>query len=92
MEVITREPRANAVFLGLPRSGNHHDPWLFGAGTAGGPKRRGVIGLYRLARQPGTIGEPAAARQALPAASAPTGLDHGPFRTGGGNSLANRAT
>jgi catechol 2,3-dioxygenase-like lactoylglutathione lyase family enzyme len=70
MEVITREPRANAVSLRLPRSGNHHDPGLFGAGTAGGPKRRGVIGLYRLARQPGTIGEPPAARQALPGAPA----------------------
>ena len=41
MEVVAREPRANAAFLRLPRSGNHHDLGLFGVGTAGGPKRRG---------------------------------------------------
>ena len=33
MEVITREPRANAIFLRLPRSGNHHDLGLFGIGA-----------------------------------------------------------
>ena len=48
MDVIAREPRANAAFLRLPRSGNHHDLGLFGVGTAGGPKRRGAIGLYHL--------------------------------------------
>ena len=46
MELVASEPRANAAFLRLPRSGNHHDLGLFGVGTAGGPKRRGAIGLY----------------------------------------------
>ena len=32
MEVIASEPRANAAFLRLPRSGNHHDLGLFGVG------------------------------------------------------------
>src|SRR5690606_5901131 len=48
MEVVTREPRFNAVFLRLPRSGNHHDLGLFGIGEQAGPRRRG-IGLYHLA-------------------------------------------
>ena len=65
MEVIDREPRANAAFLRLPRSGNHHDLGLFGVGTAGGPKRRGAIGLYHLAWQLDTINELAEARQTL---------------------------
>ena len=73
MEVITREPRANAAFLRLPRSGNHHDLGLFGVGTAAGPKRRGAIGLYHLAWQVDTIEELAAARQALTSAGAFTG-------------------
>jgi catechol 2,3-dioxygenase-like lactoylglutathione lyase family enzyme len=34
MDVVAREPRANAAFLRLPRSGNHHDLGLFGVGTA----------------------------------------------------------
>ena len=38
MEVVAREPRANAAFLRLPRSGNHHDLGLFGLGAGG---RRG---------------------------------------------------
>ena len=33
MEPIAREPRANAAFLRLPRSGNHHDLGLFGIGA-----------------------------------------------------------
>ncbi len=57
MEVIAREPRANAAFLRLPRSGNHHDLGLFGVGAAAGPKRRGAIGLYHLAWQLDTIDE-----------------------------------
>jgi catechol-2,3-dioxygenase len=73
MEVIAREPRANAAFLRLPRSGNHHDLGLFGVGTAGGPKRRGAIGLYHLAWQLDTIDELAAARQSLLDAGAYTG-------------------
>lgn len=72
MEVIAREPRANAAFLRLPRSGNHHDLGLFGIGSEGGPKRRGV-GLYHLAWQVDTIDELAAARDALIAADAHTG-------------------
>jgi catechol-2,3-dioxygenase len=65
MEVIAQEPRANAAFLRLPRSGNHHDLGLFGVGAAGGPKRRGAIGLYHLAWQIDTIDELAEARHAL---------------------------
>ena len=73
MEVVAREPRANASFLRLPRSGNHHDLGLFGVGTAGGPKRRGGIGLYHLAWQLDTIDELAAAREVLIDAGAYTG-------------------
>ena len=70
MEVVAREPRANAAFLRLPRSGNHHDLGLFGVGTAGGPKRRGAIGLYHLAWQVDTIDELAEARHVLANAGA----------------------
>lgn len=73
MEVVTREPRASAAFLRLPRSGNHHDLGLFGVGTAGGPKRRGAIGLYHLAWQVDTIDELAEARRVLADAGALTG-------------------
>ena len=72
MEVIAREPRANAAFLRLPRSGNHHDLGLFGIGAGSGPKGRGV-GLYHLAWQVDTIEELAAAREALLDAGAYTG-------------------
>jgi catechol-2,3-dioxygenase len=72
MDVTAREPRANAAFLRLPRSGNHHDLGLFGIGAAAGPKRGG-IGLYHLAWQVDTIDELAAARDALRAAGAYTG-------------------
>jgi catechol-2,3-dioxygenase len=78
MEVVAREPRANAAFLRLPRSGNHHDLGLFGVGTAGGPKRRGAIGLYHLAWQVDTIDDLAEARRVLLAAGAYSGeSDHG---------------
>ena len=73
MEVAAREPRANAAFLRLPRSGNHHDLGLFGVGPSAPPKRRGGIGLYHLAWQLDTIEELAAARQALLDAGAYTG-------------------
>ena len=73
MEVIAREPRANAAFLRLPRSGNHHDLGLFGVGTAGGPRRRGAIGLYHLAWQVDTIDELEQARDALLNAGVLTG-------------------
>jgi len=72
MEVIAREPRANAAFLRLPRSGNHHDLGLFGIGSDAGPKHRGV-GLYHLAWQLDTIDELAAAREELLSAGAYTG-------------------
>src|SRR6478609_4146638 len=56
MTVVAREPRANAAFLRLPRSGNHHDLGLFGVG-AQPPRPRGGLGLYHLAWQVDTIGE-----------------------------------
>lgn len=73
MAVAAREPRANAAFLRLPRSGNHHDLGLFEVGPDAPPKRRGGIGLYHLAWQLDTIEELAAARQALIEAGAFTG-------------------
>jgi catechol-2,3-dioxygenase len=73
MEVVAREPRANAAFLRLPRSGNHHDLGLFGVGPAAPAKQRGGIGLYHLACQLDTIEEPAEARQVLIDAGAYTG-------------------
>ncbi|WP_370327534.1 VOC family protein [Euzebya sp.] len=63
MEVVAREPRANAAFLRLPRSGNHHDLGLFGVGGQKPP--RGSVGLYHLAWQVDTIDELAEARRAL---------------------------
>ena len=78
MEVMATEPRANAAFLRLPKSGNHHDLGLFGVGTAGGPKRRGAIGLYHLAWQLDTIEELAEARETLISSGAFTGeASHG---------------
>lgn len=73
MEVIFREPRAQAAFLRLLRSDNHHDLGLFGVGASGGPKRRGAIGLYHLAWQVDTIDELVEARQALLAVHAHSG-------------------
>jgi catechol-2,3-dioxygenase len=73
MTVVTREPRANAAFLRLPRGGNHHDLGLFGVGRHAPPKRRGGIGLYHLAWQVDTIDELAQARQILVDAGAYTG-------------------
>jgi catechol-2,3-dioxygenase len=77
MEVVVAEPRGNAAFLRLPRSGNHHDLGLFGVGAGAGPKRRG-IGLYHLAWQLDTIDELVEAREALLTAGALTGASsHG---------------
>ena len=73
MDVVAREPRANAAFLRLARSGNHHDLGLFGVGPTAPPKRRGGIGLYHLAWQVDTIGELAAARLTLLQTGAYTG-------------------
>ena len=47
MQVVAQEPRANAAFLRLPRSGNHHDLGLFGVGPQP-PRHRGAIGLYQI--------------------------------------------
>lgn len=78
MEVVAREPRADAAFLRLPRSGNHHDLGLFGVGSSDGTRQRGGIGLYHLAWQLDTIDELAAARRVLFDAGAYTGeSDHG---------------
>ena len=73
MHVMAREPRANAAFLRLPSSGNHHDLGLFGVGSAGAPRRRGAIGLYHLAWQLDTVDELAEARRSLVEARALTG-------------------
>ena len=70
MEVAAREPRANAAFLRLPRSGNHHDLGLFGIGTGAAPKSPRGIGLYHLAWQVDTINELAEARHVLAKAGA----------------------
>jgi len=72
MQVTATEPRADAAFLRLPLSGNHHDLGLFGLGPLAGPKRRG-IGLYHLAWQVDTIDELAQARQTLVVLDALTG-------------------
>ena len=64
MEVVAREPRAQAAFLRLPRSGNHHDLGLFGVGEQP-PRPRGSIGLYHLAWQVDTIEELDEARHTL---------------------------
>jgi catechol-2,3-dioxygenase len=54
-EVVAREPRANAAFLRLPDSQNHHDLGLFGLGADQPPRRSGTVGLYHLAWQVDTI-------------------------------------
>jgi catechol-2,3-dioxygenase len=72
MTVMAREPRANAAFLRLPRSGNHHDLGLFGVGAQ--PARpRGAIGLYHLAWQVDTVEELEEARHTLANLGAYTG-------------------
>ncbi|MFM6848293.1 MAG: VOC family protein [Terrabacter sp.] len=72
MQVVAREPRANAAFLRLPRSGNHHDLGLFGVG-AQPPRPRGSLGLYHLAWQVDTIDELEQARHTLAELDAYTG-------------------
>jgi len=72
MVVVAREPRANAAFLRLPRSGNHHDLGLFGVG-AQPPRPRGSLGLYHLAWQVNTIEELEEARLTLANLDALTG-------------------
>jgi catechol-2,3-dioxygenase len=72
MTVMAREPRANAAFLRLPRSGNHHDLGLFGVG-AQPPRPRGGLGLYHLAWQVDTIEDLERARLTLANLDAYTG-------------------
>jgi len=72
MTVMAREPRANAAFLRLPRSGNHHDLGLFGVG-AQPPRPHGSLGLYHLAWQIDTIEELEEARATLASLDAFTG-------------------
>ncbi|MFJ6281156.1 VOC family protein [Arthrobacter subterraneus] len=73
MEVAAREPRANAAFMRLPRSGNHHDLGLFGVGAGAAPKVPGGIGLYHLAWQVDTLEELAEARATLQESGAYSG-------------------
>jgi catechol-2,3-dioxygenase len=73
MDVAAREPRANAAFLRLPRSGNHHDLGLFGVGPHAAPRIPGGVGLYHLAWQLDTIDELAQARTTLLETGAYTG-------------------
>jgi len=73
MDVAIREPRANAVFLRLPRSVHDHDLGLMGVGLSAPPKRRGGIGLYHLAWQVDTVDELQQAREVLAEAGAYTG-------------------
>ncbi|MFE6646622.1 VOC family protein [Nocardioides sp. NPDC057772] len=72
MTVMAREPRANAAFLRLRRSGNHHDLGLFGVGPQS-PRPRGSLGLYHLAWQVDTIDELEQARLTLAELGAFTG-------------------
>jgi catechol-2,3-dioxygenase len=73
MQVVARELRADAAFLRLPRSGNHHDLGLFGLGARAVPKQPGSVGLYHLAWQVDTIDELEAARTTLAELGAYTG-------------------
>ena len=72
MTVMAREPRANAAFLRLPRSGNHHDLGLFGVG-AQPPRPHAGLGLYHLAWQVDTIEELEDAKATLATLDAYTG-------------------
>jgi catechol-2,3-dioxygenase len=72
MAIMAREARANAAFLRLPRSGNHHDLGLFGVG-AQPPRPRGALGLYHLAWQVDTVDELEEARRTLADLGALTG-------------------
>ncbi len=72
MHVVAREPRANAAFLRLLRSGNHHDLGLFGVGSQP-PRPPGSLGLYHLAWQVDTIEELEESRAILANLDAYTG-------------------
>ena len=73
MQVVAREPRANAAFLRLARSGNHHDLGLFGLGAVQPPRHPGTVGLYHLAWQVDTVDELVQARDTLLRLGAYTG-------------------
>jgi catechol-2,3-dioxygenase len=72
-EVVAREPRANAAFLRMPGSQNHHDLGLFGIGADAPPRRPGTVGLYHLAWQVDTIEDLEQARLTLANLDAFTG-------------------
>ena len=72
IEIVAREPRANAAFLRLPRSGNHHDLGLFGVGAQPpGPAARSASTTSRGSSTP--IDELAQARADPDRAGAYTG-------------------
>jgi catechol-2,3-dioxygenase len=73
MTVVAREPRANAAFLRLVRSGNHHDLGLFGLGDAATPRQGQGVGLYHMAWQVDTVDELVEARDSLARLRAYTG-------------------
>ena len=72
-EVVAREPRADAAFLRLPKSGNHHDLGLFGIGAGAPPRAPGTVGLYHLAWQVDTIDDLEDAKATLAGMGALTG-------------------
>jgi catechol-2,3-dioxygenase len=72
-EIVAREPRADAAFLRLPLSQNHHDLGLFGIGVGAPPRIPGTVGLYHLAWQVDTIEDLAQARITLAELGALTG-------------------
>ncbi|KQT91548.1 glyoxalase [Marmoricola sp. Leaf446] len=73
VEVVAREPRANAAFLRMPRSENHHDLGLFGIGAHAPARQPGTVGLYHLAWQVDTVEDLEAARMTLAGLDAYTG-------------------
>ena len=73
MEVVASEGGGRAVFLRLPRSGNHHDLGLFALGPGAPARPAGSPGLYHLAWQVDTIDELAQARETLRACGALVG-------------------
>ncbi|SDT09995.1 Glyoxalase/Bleomycin resistance protein/Dioxygenase superfamily protein [Nocardioides scoriae] len=73
VEVVAREPRADAAFLRMPRSENHHDLGLFGVGADAPPRQPGTVGLYHLAWQVDTVEDLEEARTTLVGLGACTG-------------------
>ncbi len=65
MRVITQLPQAQAAFLRLTQSANHHDLGLFGLGAEIRKTPDASIGLYHLAWQVDTVDDLAGARQTL---------------------------